>query len=156
MIVWIHNGGIVLNIILANDHGAVELKTGIVRALLAKGHTVENLGVDSEDSVDYPDMARLAAKRYLAGGFDFGILCCGSGIGISMAANKVPGIRCAQVFDLYTAEMCKRHNDANFIAFGGRIAYAVPVIAMIEAYMAAEYEGGRHARRVQKLEHLQS
>jgi ribose 5-phosphate isomerase B len=152
VIVWIHNGGIVLNIILANDHGAVELKTAIAKALLAKGHTVENLGVDSADSVDYPDMARLAAERYLAGGFDFGILCCGSGIGISIAANKVPGIRCAQVFDLYTAEMCRRHNDANFIAFGGRIPYAVPVIAMIEAYMAAEYEGGRHARRVEKLD----
>ena len=145
-----------MNIIIANDHGAVELKTGIVKALLDKGHTVENLGVDGTDSVDYPDMARLAAKRYLTGGFDFGILCCGSGIGISIAANKVPGIRCAQVFDLYTAEMCKRHNDANFIAFGGRITYPVPVSDMIETYMASVYEGGRHARRIEKLEGSQN
>ncbi len=147
-----YNGGMALNIIIANDHGAVELKTSIVKALLAKGHTVENLGVDSADSVDYPDIARLAAERYRAGGFDFGILCCGTGIGISIAANKVPGIRCAQVFDLFTAEMCKRHNNANFIAFGGRITYAVPVTAMIETYMAAEYEGGRHEGRLEKIE----
>lgn len=141
-----------MNIIIANDHGAVDLKLDIVKALEAQGHTLINIGVDSGDSVDYPDIARSAALRYLEGGFDFGILCCGSGIGISIAANKVPGIRCAQVFDLYTAEMCRRHNDANFIAFGGRIHYAVPVMAMIEAYMASEYEGGRHARRVKKLD----
>ncbi|MBU0926455.1 MAG: RpiB/LacA/LacB family sugar-phosphate isomerase [Spirochaetes bacterium] len=141
-----------MHILIANDHGAVELKAAIVAALSAKGHTVDNLGVDGPDSVDYPDRARLAAERYLAGGYDFGILCCGSGIGISIAANKIRGIRCAQVFDLYTAEMCKRHNDANFISFGGRVSYPVPVIEMIEAYMAAEYEGGRHAARVAKIE----
>jgi ribose 5-phosphate isomerase B len=140
-----------MNILIANDHGAVELKSAIVKALVAKGHRVENLGVDTGDSVDYPDIAKRAAERYLAGGFDFGILCCGSGIGISIAANKVDGVRCAQVFDLYTAEMCKRHNDANFIAFGGRVEYGVPVVDMIERYMATEFEGGRHQRRVDKL-----
>ncbi len=141
-----------MNILIANDHGAVELKASIVESLRAKGHTVENLGVDTADSVDYPDMARLAADRFLAGGFDFGILCCGTGIGISMAANKIHGIRCAQVFDLFSAEMSKAHNDANFIAFGGRISYAVPVMDMIEKYMATSYEGGRHARRVGKID----
>ncbi|PKL09125.1 MAG: ribose-5-phosphate isomerase [Spirochaetae bacterium HGW-Spirochaetae-7] len=141
-----------MNIIIANDHGAVDLKTGLVKALRAKGHTVENLGVDSADSVDYPDIARLAADRFLAGGFDFGILCCGTGIGISMAANKIHGIRCAQVFDLFTAEMSKAHNDANFIAFGGRIVYAIPVIDMVEKFMSAAYEAGRHARRVGKID----
>ncbi len=143
-----------MRIVIANDHGAVALKQEIVTALRAAGHEVTNLGVDTEESVDYPDIARRAAAAYLAGGYDFGILCCGSGIGISIAANKVRGIRCAQVFDLYTAQMCKRHNNANFIAFGGRVTYPVPVPAMIAAYMEAEYEGGRHQRRVDKLDEL--
>ena len=141
-----------MKVLIANDHGAVDLKASIVEALRNDGHTVDNLGVDDAGSVDYPDIAKAAAKRYLAGGYDFGVLCCGSGIGISIAANKVRGIRCAQVFDLYTAEMCKRHNDANFIAFGGRVEYPVPVVDMIRRYMAAEYEGGRHQRRVDKID----
>lgn len=143
-----------MKIVIANDHGAVELKNEIVSYLRSEGHEVDNLGVDAPDSVDYPDMAKLAAERYLAGGYDFGILCCGSGIGISIAANKVHGIRCAQVFDSYTAEMCRRHNDANFIAFGGRIRYREPISAMLDAYLSARFEGDRHARRVAKLDAL--
>jgi len=141
-----------MNIVIANDHGAVELKNSIVSSLQALGHTVANLGVDTSDSVDYPDMARLAASRFLAGGFDFGIVCCGTGIGISIAANKVHGIRCALVHDLFTAEMSKCHNNANFLAFGGRVQYTTPVMDMIQKYMSTEYEGGRHARRVGKLD----
>ena len=141
-----------MRILIANDHGAVELKRALAAGLEAEGHEVVNLGVDTTDSVDYPDIARKAAERYLAGGFDFGILCCGSGIGIGIAANKVPGIRCAQVFDLYTAEMCRRHNDANFLCFGGRVDYSVPVLDLVKAYLAASYEGGRHAMRVAKLD----
>lgn len=141
-----------MRIVLANDHGAVALKNEIIEHLKRAGHEVTNLGVNDEASVDYPDMARAATAEYLKGGYDFGIVCCGSGIGISIAANKVKGIRCAQVFDLFTAEMCKRHNNANFISFGGRVSYSVPVTAMIDAYMAASFEGGRHARRVEKLD----
>jgi len=143
-----------MRIVIANDHGAVALKQEIVRHLEAAGHEVRNLGVDDETSVDYPDQAALAAAEYLKGGYEFGILCCGSGIGISIAANKVHGIRCAQVFDLFTAEMCRKHNNANFIAFGGRISYQVPVTDMIDAYMASAFEGGRHARRVGKLDSM--
>ncbi len=145
-----------MNILIANDHGAVELKNNIAGALRALGHTVENLGVDNSDSVDYPDIAKKATSHYLNGGFDFGIVCCGTGIGISIAANKIHGIRCAQVFDLFTAEMCKRHNNANFLSFGGRIQYSVPVIDMITKYMSSEYEGGRHALRVEKIEAAQT
>jgi len=141
-----------MKILIANDHGAVDLKNQIVEELAQRGHTVENLGVDATASVDYPDIARKAAAAYLGGGYDFGILCCGTGIGISIAANKVPGIRCALVFDLFMAEMCKCHNDANFLAFGGRITYHTPVIDMIEKYMSSEFEGGRHAVRVNKIE----
>ncbi len=143
-----------MKIVLANDHGAVELKNNIAAYLRGLGHEVDNVGVDTEESVDYPDMADAAATRFLAGGYDFGIVCCGSGIGIAIAANKHKGIRCAQVFDLFTAEMCKRHNDANFLSFGGRIEYGVPVTAMLDAYMAARFEGDRHARRVAKLDAL--
>lgn len=143
-----------MKIVIANDHGAVELKNQIVSYLRDKGHEVDDLGVDGPESVDYPDMAKLAAERYLAGGYDFGILCCGSGIGIAMAANKVSGIRCAQVFDSYTAAMCRRHNDANFISFGGRINYREPIAAMLDAYLGASFEGDRHARRVAKLNAL--
>jgi ribose 5-phosphate isomerase B len=144
----------VMRIVIANDHGAVALKWEILSHLQSRGHEVKNLGVDDESSVDYPDQASLAAAEYLSGGYDFGILCCGSGIGISMAANKIHGIRCAQVFDLYTAEMGRRHNNANFISFGGRVNYALPVTAMIDTFMAASYEGGRHQRRVDKLDGL--
>ncbi len=141
-----------MNILIANDHGAVDLKNDIVASLKTLGHTVENLGVDTSDSVDYPDIAKKATSRYLTGGYDFGILCCGTGIGISIAANKVSGIRCALVFDLFTAEMCKRHNNANFLSFGGRNHYTVPVIDMIKIYISSEFEGGRHAQRVGKME----
>lgn len=143
-----------MRIVIANDHGAVALKKEIVEHLEAAGHEVRNLGVDDETSVDYPDQAALAAAEFLKGGYDFGILCCGTGIGISIAANKVHGIRCAQVFDIYSAEMCKRHNNANFISFGGRITYPIPVAAMIDAYMASSFEGGRHERRVGKLDSM--
>ena len=143
-----------MRIVIANDHGGTALKQEIMRELARRGHEIVNLGVDDETSVDYPDIAAKAAAEYQKGGYDFGILCCGSGIGISMAANKLPGIRCAQVFDLYSAEMCRRHNDANFIAFGGRISYQVPVIAMIDAFMATAFEGGRHQRRVDKIDSL--
>lgn len=141
-----------MNILIANDHGAVDLKNQIAASLRALGHRIENLGVDTSDSVDYPDIAKKATSQYLTGGYDFGILCCGTGIGISIAANKVRGIRCAQVFDLFTAEMCKRHNNANFLAFGGRNNYSVPVLEMIKIFMSSEYEGGRHAKRVEKID----
>lgn len=143
-----------MNILIANDHGAVDLKNEIAASLCGLGHTVENLGVDTSDSVDYPDMAKKATSRYLTGGFDFGILCCGTGIGISIAANKVRGIRCALVFDLFTAEMSKRHNNANFLSFGGRNNYSVPIIEMIKTFIASEYEGGRHAMRVEKIDQV--
>jgi len=141
-----------MRIVIANDHGGVELKSSIVKDLEAKGHTVVNLGVNTDDAVDYPDMARLATEKFLEGGFDFGIVVCGTGIGISMAANKVRGIRCALLHDLFTAEMSKKHNNANFLAFGGRISYTTPVLDMIDVFMSTQFEGDRHARRVAKID----
>ena len=113
------------------------------------------MGVNSDKSVDYPDIALTTCEEFKKGGYDFGILLCGTGIGMSIAANKIKGIRCAQVFDLFTAEMAKEHNDANFIAFGGRIKYSVPVINMIEKFMETKFAGDRHSRRVSKMMDLE-
>ena len=111
-------------IIIANDHGAVAIKQQIVKHLESRGYTVDNIGVDTEDSVDYPDMAEKACNQFLKdGNYEFGIVCCGTGIGISISANKVKGIRCALPQNVFAAQMAKEHNNANFIAFGGRIEY---------------------------------
>lgn len=109
------------------------------------------MGVNSDDPVDYPDIAVAACEEFRKGGYDFGILLCGTGIGVSMTANKMKGIRCALIHDLFTAEMAKAHNDANFIAFGGRIKYSVPVTQMIEKFMETKFAGDRHSRRVSKI-----
>lgn len=144
-----------MKIVVANDHGAVALKKEIVSYLLSKGFEVANLGVDEEISVDYPDMARTAVSEFLTGGYDFGILLCGTGIGISIAANKMHGIRCALPQNIFAARMAKEHNNANFIAFGGRIDYADKVTDMIDAFASASYAGGRHEVRVTKMMSLE-
>lgn len=144
-----------MRIVIANDHPAVSMKKDLVAWLKSKGHEVVNLGVDVEDRVDYPDMAAAACAEYKKGGYDFGILLCGTGIGISMAANKIDGIRCALVHDTFTARMAKAHNDANFIAMGGRVEYAEPPTDILAAYMDSLFEGGRHADRVKKIAELE-
>jgi ribose 5-phosphate isomerase B len=138
-------------IIIASDHGAVALKNEIISFLKSKNCAVKDWGVNSEDSVDYPDVAVAACKEFKRGRYDFGILLCGSGIGMSIVANKIKGIRCALVFDLFTAEMAKAHNNANFIAFGGRVKYSVPVSEMIEKFMNTIFSGDRHERRIAKI-----
>lgn len=145
-----------MRIIIANDHGAVALKMELLAWLEAAGHEVRNLGVDREERIDYPDVAAEACALYRGGGWDFGILLCGTGIGISMAANKIPGIRCALVHDRFTATMAREHNDANFLALGGRVDYALPPTEIVAAYMGATFEGGRHLARVNKLSDLES
>lgn len=138
-------------IIIASDHGAVALKSEIISFLKTNNCEIKDMGVNSDDSVDYPDIAVIACTEFKKGGYDFGILLCGTGIGMSITANKIKGIRCALVHDLCTAEMAKAHNDANFIAFGGRVKYSVPVITMIEKFMDTEFAGDRHSRRVAKI-----
>ncbi len=138
-------------IVIVSDHGAVALKSEIVSFLKTKNCEVNDLGVNSDDSVDYPDIAVTACNEFKKGGYDFGILLCGTGIGMSITANKIKGIRCALIQDLFTAEMAKAHNDANFIAFGGRVKYSVPVTQMIEKFMDTKFAGDRHSRRVAKI-----
>ncbi|HBI47511.1 MAG TPA: ribose 5-phosphate isomerase B [Smithella sp.] len=138
-------------IIIASDHGAVALKSEIVSFLKTKNCEVRDIGVNSDDPVDYPDIAVTACNEFKKGGYDFGILLCGTGIGVSITANKVKGIRCALIHDLFTAEMAKAHNDANFIAFGGRVKYSIEVTKMIEKFMDTKFAGNRHLRRVNKI-----
>ena len=138
-------------IVIANDHGAVELALSFVDYLTKQGYEVNHLGVKTTDSVDYPDMAELACKEFKKGGYEFGIVCCGTGIGISISANKIDGIRCALPQNAYAASMAKKHNNVNFIAFGGRIEYPQDPIEILEAYIDATFEGDRHQRRIDKM-----
>lgn len=138
-------------IIIASDHGAISLKKEIISFLKSNNCDVKDMGVNTEDSVDYPDIAVAACNEFKKGDYDFGILLCGTGIGMSIAANKLRFIRCAQVYDLFTAEMAKAHNNANFIAFGGRVKYTVSVTAMVDKFMKTSFSGERHERRIAKL-----
>lgn len=141
-----------MKVIIANDHGAVALKTKLINYMKNKGITAVNLGTDDETSVDYPDMARKACCEYLKGGYDFGILLCGTGIGISIAANKIDGIRAALPQNAYAARMAREHNNANFLVFGGRIDYPDSPESMLQAYIDAVFDPeSRHSRRVAKL-----
>ncbi|MDP3178049.1 MAG: ribose 5-phosphate isomerase B [Spirochaetaceae bacterium] len=144
-----------MRIIIANDHGALALKRELVYWMESRGHIVKNLGIDAEERVDYPDVASAACDEFKKGGYDFGILLCGTGIGISIAANKVEGIRCALVHDVFTAKMAREHNDANFIALGGRVDYAIPPTEILSAFISAKFEGGRHSERVAKIHGLE-
>ncbi len=145
-----------MKIVIANDHGAVDLKNEIVEYLKSKNYEIVNLGVDSADSCDYPDIARVAVNEYRKGGYEFGILLCGTGIGISISANKMKGVRCALPQNVFAAEMAKAHNNANFIAFGGRIEYHDRVTDMIQKFIDTKVEGGRHASRVEKIMNLEN
>ncbi len=138
-------------VIIANDHGAIELKDQIIKHLQGLNYEVINLGVNLDETADYPDIALKACNEFLKNSYEFGILCCGTGIGISIAANKVPGIRCALLHNNYTAEMSKNHNNVNFLAFGGRLEYQDSVEDMIDTFIKTDFGGDRHQRRVDKI-----
>lgn len=139
---------------LASDHGGFGLKCQIDKYLKSKGYTVVDLGTDSEESVDYPDYGAKAAEAVLKGDADCAVIMCGSGIGISISANKFKGIRCALCFDTYTAKMCRQHNDANIMAIGGRITTIERAEDMVDLFLTTDFEGGRHQRRIDKLDAL--
>ena len=143
-------------VVVANDHGAVELTARIVDYLRTRGFEVNYLGTAENKSVDYPDMAELACTEFKKGDYEFGVLCCGTGIGISISANKIKGIRCALPQNCFAAQMAKEHNAANFIAFGGRIDYQEDVLDMLAAYIDAQVsQDERHARRRAKMMFLE-
>jgi ribose 5-phosphate isomerase B len=139
-------------IVLASDHAGIALKAGIVRLLEARGTAFRDLGPADDASVDYPHFAHLLAREILSGRADRGVLICGTGIGMSMAANRHGGIRAAVCHDAYTAEMARRHNDANVLCMGGRVVGAGVALQIVEVFLRTAFEGGRHQRRVGLIE----
>lgn len=144
-----------MNISIGSDHRGVDVKTNITRLLESMGHTVDDRGAYSPDSCDYPDIAHAVAAKVANGQSDRGILICGSGIGMSMAANKTPAVRAALCHDVHSAEMSRRHNDANVICLSADRIEELPAEEsnrIISTWMTTEFEGGRHQRRVDKIE----
>ncbi len=141
-------------IALASDHAAVDYKRRLIDHLTEQGYTCINLGTDTEDSVDYPIYADKVCKKITAGEAELGILVCGTGIGMSIAANKHKGIRAALCADAESASLTRQHNDANILCMGARIISFEKALEITEAFLGAEFLGGRHARRVEMLENL--
>ncbi len=142
-------------IVMGSDHGAFELKGVLKEYLQSKGKEVLDCGVFDATSVDYPDIAQQVCEKVNSGEYEFGILLCGTGIGISIAANKIDGIRCALVTNAYSAEKAKQHNNANVIAMGGRVLGPDLAKSILDAYMNASFEGGRHQKRIDKIHALE-
>ncbi|NLM51196.1 MAG: ribose 5-phosphate isomerase B, partial [Clostridiaceae bacterium] len=137
---------------LGSDHGGFYLKEHIKKYLQNKGYEVKDFGTDKEVSCDYPVYAKLACCAVLDGDCDCAMLFCGTGIGVSIAANKIKGIRAALCSDPVSAALAKQHNNANCITLGGRIIGPVMAEAIVDAYLTAEFEGGRHKNRIDMLE----
>ncbi len=136
---------------IATDHAGYAVKDYLLELLAAKGHEAVDLGPNSADRVDYPDFGRKCAEAVRDDAGSFGIVVCGTGIGISVSANKVPGIRAALCHDAYTAAMARAHNDAQILAFGERVVGRGVIESILDAFIATEFEGGRHAGRVEKI-----
>ena len=135
-------------IALASDHAGFELKEAIKKYLVDNNYDIMDFGTNSPASVDYPTFGRMAAEAVASGECDKGIVCCGTGIGISIVANKVKGIRCALCTNEFTAEMSRRHNDANMLAMGAGMVGPNLAERIVEVFLHTDFEGGRHARRV--------
>jgi ribose 5-phosphate isomerase B len=139
---------------LGADHAGFPLKEDLKAWLIGHGYDVVDLGAHSADSVDYPDYAAAVGSAVVAGKADRGVLVCGTGLGMAMAANKLLGVRAAACRDAYTARMSREHNDANVLALGARITGPAAAIEILETWLEAEFAGGRHARRVDKIVEL--
>ncbi len=133
------------------DHGGVQLKDALAGAARAWGHDVHDLGTNGPESVDYPDFASRVCAEVAAGRAGFGVLVCGTGIGMSIAANRTPAIRCALVHDATGARLTRAHNDANVMAIGARMTGLEPALDALRAFLDTPFAGGRHARRIAKL-----
>jgi ribose 5-phosphate isomerase B len=144
-----------VRIVLVSDHAAVEAKAALGAHLRAKGHDVLDLGTDSGASVDYPDFAEKGGRAVASGRAERGVFLCGTGIGVSIAANKVRGVRAALVYDEHTAQMSRRHNDANVICLGGRILCPDRMATLVDLWLATPFDGGRHVGRVAKISRIE-
>ncbi len=144
-----------MKIAIGSDHGGFQLKETVKDYLLEKGIEITDLGCFSPDSVDYPDFARKVAEAVASGTFEKGILLCGTGIGISISANKVKGIRAALCHDHLTASLAARHNDANILCMGGRTTGPETAKDIVDAWLNTAFEGGRHSRRLAKIAEME-
>ena len=139
-------------IALGCDHGGLDIKNAIIKMLESKGIEYRDLGTYTPDSVDYPVYAKAVCRAITSGGCELGILCCGTGIGMSIAANKVKGIRASVLSDEFSAEMTRRHNNANVLCLGGRVINEEKAVRLAEIFLTTPYEGGRPDKRVAMLE----
>ena len=144
-----------MKLVIGNDHTAVEMKNEIKAYLESKGHEVINIGTDTTDRFHYPVAGYKAAKLVASGEVDGGVLICGTGVGISLAANKVKGIRACVCSEPYTAKLSKMHNNSNIIAFGARVIGVELAKMIVDEWLNAEYEGGRHAERVAMISEIE-
>ncbi len=146
-----------MKITIGSDHGAVQLKEEVKMVLKEYGDIeVKDVGTFGTDSVDYPDIAEKVCGDVTSGKADRGIVLCGTGLGISIAANKIKGIRCALCNDVFSAKMSRQHNDANVLAMGGRVLGFGPAGEIVRAFVEGKFEGGRHERRVNKIMALEN
>ncbi len=144
------------SIIIGSDHAAFALKEWVKAHLEKRGIPVEDVGVTSEASSDYPELAGAVAGKVSSGAFHRGILLCGTGLGMSMAANKFPHVRAALCNDLFSAHMARQHNDANILVLGGRVIGDVLAGAIVDTWLDTPFEGGRHQRRLDMFDRLES
>ena len=143
-------------IVISSDHVGLGLRKAVAAHLEARGCVVEDVGPVTTESTDYPKWGEKAARVVLAGGADLGIAICGTGFGISLAANKLRGIRCVVCSEPYTARLSRQHNNANMLAFGARVVGEDLALMIVDAFLDAEFEGGRHARRVGMISELEA
>ena len=141
-------------IVVGSDHAGFRAKETIKKYLEGAGYPVEDVGTHSEESVDYPDFAKAVGERVASGNDSLGVVVCATGIGISIAANKVEGIRAALAHDSLTARRAREHNDANVIALGGKVVGEDEVIAIVQEFLGARFAGGRHQRRIDKISEM--
>ena len=140
-----------MKIAIACDHGGLNLKNKIIDHVKAAGHEVKDFGTNTADSCDYPDFALLAAEAVASGECERGIVVCSTGIGVSIVANKVPGVRCAHCHDSYCAEFTRLHNDSNVLALGEKVVGEGYALKIVDAFLNTQFEGGRHQRRIDKI-----
>lgn len=145
-----------MKIAISSDHGGNNLRKEIIQQLEELGHTYKDFGPTNDDSVDYPDYAMPVAEGVVSGEFDRGILICGTGIGMSIAANKVKGIRCALVHDVFSAKATRCHNDSNILAMGERVIGPGLAREIVATWIGQDFEGGRHGLRVEKISALEN
>jgi ribose 5-phosphate isomerase B len=145
-----------MRIAIGGDHWGVELKKAIIKLLTDSGHSYEDFGTDTTDAVDYPDFAQKVAEAVARGDFERGILICNNGIGMSIAANKVKGIRAALCYTAFNARRTRQHQDANILCLGaGEEQVQEPVAEIVESFLTTEFEGGRHQRRIDKIKAME-